>query len=114
MWSNHTFHKTKKCNCTEAGQQYDVGGTAFALLPLLGAGETPRRGRYSKNVLRGLAYLLSRLVYPDFPECLGVFRSVQRPTYEDVVNKQMEDVLATRGPGKLEDLFASDETWTVE
>jgi 2-oxoglutarate ferredoxin oxidoreductase subunit beta len=61
-----------------------------------------------------LAYLLSRMVYPDFPECLGIFRCVQRPTYEDVVNKQMEDVIATRGAGKLEDLFASDETWTVE
>jgi 2-oxoglutarate ferredoxin oxidoreductase subunit beta len=61
-----------------------------------------------------LAYLLSRMVYPDFPECLGVFRCVQRPTYEDVLNKQMEDIIATRGAGKLEDLFASDETWTVE
>jgi 2-oxoglutarate ferredoxin oxidoreductase subunit beta len=61
-----------------------------------------------------LAYLLSRMVYPDFPECFGVFRCVQRTTYEDVVNKQMEDVIATRGAGKLEDLFASDETWVVE
>jgi 2-oxoglutarate ferredoxin oxidoreductase subunit beta len=61
-----------------------------------------------------LAYLLSRMVYPDFPECMGVFRCVQRPTYEDVLNKQMEDAIATRGAGKLEDLFASDETWIVE
>jgi 2-oxoglutarate ferredoxin oxidoreductase subunit beta len=61
-----------------------------------------------------LAYLLSRMVYPDFPECIGVFRCVERPTYENVLNKQMEDIIATRGAGKLEDLFASDETWTVE
>ena len=61
-----------------------------------------------------LAYLLSRMVYPDFPECIGVFRCVERPTYEDVVNKQMDDLIATRGAGKLEDLFASDETWVVE
>lgn len=61
-----------------------------------------------------LAYLLSRMVYPDFPECFGVYRCVQRPTYEDVLNKQMEDAIATRGAGKLEDLFASDETWVVE
>src|SRR5262249_42522449 len=26
-----------------------------------------------------LAYLLSRMVYPRFPECIGVFRAVQRP-----------------------------------
>ncbi|HTU18427.1 MAG TPA: 2-oxoacid:ferredoxin oxidoreductase subunit beta [Gemmataceae bacterium] len=61
-----------------------------------------------------LAYLLSRMVYPDFPECIGVFRCVERPTYENVLNKQIDDVVATRGAGKLEDLFASEETWTVE
>jgi 2-oxoglutarate ferredoxin oxidoreductase subunit beta len=61
-----------------------------------------------------LAYLMSRMFYPDFPECIGVFRCVERPTYEDVLNKQMDDLIATRGAGKLEDLFASDETWVVE
>ncbi len=61
-----------------------------------------------------LAYLLSRMVYPHFPECIGVFRCVERPTYEDVLNKQMDDEIARRGAGKLEDLFASDETWVVE
>ena len=61
-----------------------------------------------------LAYLLSRMVYPDFPECIGVFRCVERPTYESVLNKQIDDVIAARGAGKLEDLFASDETWVVE
>ncbi len=61
-----------------------------------------------------LAYLLSRMVYPDFPECIGVFRSVERPTYESVLNKQIADVIQSRGPGKLDDLFASDETWVVE
>jgi 2-oxoglutarate ferredoxin oxidoreductase subunit beta len=61
-----------------------------------------------------LAYLLSRMVYPRFPECIGVFRAVERPTYEDLVNKQVEDVIKTKGKGKLEDLFASEDTWEVE
>jgi 2-oxoglutarate ferredoxin oxidoreductase subunit beta len=61
-----------------------------------------------------LAYLLSRMVYPRFPECVGVFRCVQRPTYEDLVNQQIEDAQRTKGPGKLEELFASDDVWTVE
>ena len=30
-----------------------------------------------------LAYLLSRMVYPEFPECVGVFRCVERPTFDD-------------------------------
>lgn len=61
-----------------------------------------------------LAYLLSRMVYPRFPECVGVYRCVQRPTYDEQLNKQMDDVIRTKGRGKLEDLFASDDTWVVE
>jgi len=61
-----------------------------------------------------LAYLLSRMVYPEFPECVGVYRSVERPTYDEVLNKQVEDVIKAKGPGKMEDLFASDDVWVVE
>jgi 2-oxoglutarate ferredoxin oxidoreductase subunit beta len=61
-----------------------------------------------------LAYLLSRMVYPRFPECVGVFRCVQRPTYEDLVNQQIEEARRSKGPGKLEELFASEDVWTVE
>jgi 2-oxoglutarate ferredoxin oxidoreductase subunit beta len=61
-----------------------------------------------------LAYLLSRMVYPRFPECVGVFRCVQHPTYDDLLNKQIEDIVKAKGKSKLEDLFASDDTWTVE
>jgi 2-oxoglutarate ferredoxin oxidoreductase subunit beta len=60
-----------------------------------------------------LAYLLSRMVYPRFPECVGVFRCVERPTYEDQLNQQMNEVIQKKGRGKLEDLFASEETWVV-
>src|SRR6516162_102663 len=61
-----------------------------------------------------LAYLLSRMVYPKFPECVGVFRAVERPTYDDVLNKQIEDSIKAKGRGKLEDLFTSDDVWVVE
>jgi 2-oxoglutarate ferredoxin oxidoreductase subunit beta len=61
-----------------------------------------------------LAYLLSRMVYPRFPECVGVYRAVERPTYDDVLNQQIADVTKAKGRGKLEDLFASDDTWVVE
>src|SRR6266566_1857868 len=61
-----------------------------------------------------LAYLLSRMVYPRFPECIGVFRCVQRPTYDDLLNKQIDDIVSKKGRGKLEELFASDDTWVVQ
>jgi 2-oxoglutarate/2-oxoacid ferredoxin oxidoreductase subunit beta len=61
-----------------------------------------------------LAYLLSRMVYPAFPECVGVFRAVERPTYDELVNKQIDDVVAAKGRGRLDDLFAADDVWVVE
>src|SRR4051794_10204802 len=61
-----------------------------------------------------LAYLLSRMVYPEFPECIGVFRAVRRPTFEDLVNNQIEETIKSKGKGKLDALFQSEDTWTVE
>ena len=57
-----------------------------------------------------LAFLLSRLVGPEFPECLGVFRSVQRPTYE-----QMLDTSFQQGepPRSLEAILAGDDGWVT-
>ncbi|HWY88530.1 MAG TPA: 2-oxoacid:ferredoxin oxidoreductase subunit beta [Gemmataceae bacterium] len=60
-----------------------------------------------------LAFLLSRLIFPDFPECLGILRAVAKPTYESLLHQQVADVRAARGAGKLEQLLAGDETWTV-
>lgn len=61
-----------------------------------------------------LAYLLSRMHYPDFPEPLGVFRCVERPTYEDMMMSQISGAIESKGPGKLDDLFDDGETWVVE
>jgi len=61
-----------------------------------------------------LAYLLSRMVYPRFPECIGVFRCVERPTYDELINKQIADVQKAKGKGKIEELFHSDDIWVVQ
>jgi 2-oxoglutarate ferredoxin oxidoreductase subunit beta len=61
-----------------------------------------------------LAYLLSRMTHPDFPEPVGVFRAVERPTFEAQVTDQIEGAIGAKGPGKLEELFRSDDLWTVE
>jgi biopolymer transport protein ExbD len=62
-WGMHDFHLHGKCNCTEPGGDYDVAGTAFGLLPLLGAGETHKgsaaKQNYAKNVERGLKWLVT-------------------------------------------------------
>jgi 2-oxoglutarate ferredoxin oxidoreductase subunit beta len=61
-----------------------------------------------------LAYLLSRMTHPDFPEPVGVFRAVEKPTFEAQVGDQLEAAVAAKGPGKLDELFRSDDLWTVE
>ena len=61
-----------------------------------------------------LAYLLSRMRYPEFPEPIGVFRDVERPIYDGQVNAQIAEAQAKRGEGDLATLFNAGDTWTVE
>jgi 2-oxoglutarate ferredoxin oxidoreductase subunit beta len=62
----------------------------------------------------GLAFLLSRLARgPYEPTPIGVFRAVERPDYGSLVNRQVIDACARRGPGDLRDLLSSGTTWTV-
>jgi 2-oxoglutarate ferredoxin oxidoreductase subunit beta len=61
-----------------------------------------------------LAYLLSRMRYEDgFPEPIGVFRCVDRPRYDAMVNEQIEQATNKQGIGDLNKLFRSGDTWDV-
>ncbi|MEX2168455.1 MAG: 2-oxoacid:ferredoxin oxidoreductase subunit beta [Pirellulales bacterium] len=61
-----------------------------------------------------LAYLLSRMRHEDgFPEPIGVFRAVERPQYDAMINDQVAQATKERGPGDLNKLFATTETWDV-
>jgi 2-oxoglutarate ferredoxin oxidoreductase subunit beta len=60
-----------------------------------------------------LAYLLSRMRHPEFPEPIGVFRDIVSPQYDVELNRQVEAAKAKRGSGDLNALFNSGETWTV-
>lgn len=61
-----------------------------------------------------LAFLLSRMRHPEFPEPVGVFRAVEQPTYVDLVRKQVTQAIAQKGQGDLQALLTGSETWTVE
>ncbi|HEX6946557.1 MAG TPA: 2-oxoacid:ferredoxin oxidoreductase subunit beta [Acidimicrobiia bacterium] len=61
-----------------------------------------------------VAFALSRLSHgPYGPTPLGVFRNVQRPTYDAELNRQLEEAKEKRGPGDLAKLIRSLGTWTV-
>jgi 2-oxoglutarate/2-oxoacid ferredoxin oxidoreductase subunit beta len=61
-----------------------------------------------------LAFMLSRLGNVDGGVTpIGVFRSVERPVYDDQVRDQINTAVATRGTGDLAALLASGDTWRI-
>ncbi len=61
-----------------------------------------------------VAFLLSRMEWPEYPVPMGVFRAVKRPTYDGLMAKQLEEVIAAEGEGELSEIFLEGDTWTVE
>jgi 2-oxoglutarate ferredoxin oxidoreductase subunit beta len=61
-----------------------------------------------------IAFLLSRMDYPEFPVPIGVLRAVQRPTYEALMAEQIEHAIQTEGAGDLKEIFLEGDTWTVD
>jgi len=61
-WSLDAFHLAPGAVGDEDGQgrQADVAGTALALLPFLGAGQTHLSGEYRQVVLKGLNWLIQQ------------------------------------------------------
>jgi len=59
-------------------------------------------------------YMLARMKYPELPEPIGVLRSVAKPAYNELVNKQIQDAVAKRGKGDLQKLLTGSSTWRVE
>jgi 2-oxoglutarate ferredoxin oxidoreductase subunit beta len=62
-----------------------------------------------------LAFALSRLAHgPSGPIPLGVFRDVERSVYNDLMDEQIESALERNGPGDLDALMRSGDTWAID
>ncbi|MDQ2856064.1 MAG: 2-oxoacid:ferredoxin oxidoreductase subunit beta, partial [Acidobacteriota bacterium] len=61
-----------------------------------------------------VAFMLARMEQPDFPQPVGIFRAVERATYEDLMVGQIDAAITKAGPGSLEKLINSGDTWVVE
>ena len=63
----------------------------------------------------GLAFALSRLsdVYSLQNTPIGIFRDVNRPSYDRLVREQVASVKERRGAGDLQGLLTGHDTWTV-
>ncbi|MFJ2028480.1 2-oxoacid:ferredoxin oxidoreductase subunit beta [Streptosporangium sp. NPDC087985] len=61
-----------------------------------------------------LAFALSRLDEPAFEHVpIGVFRSVERPSYDELMAAQLEEAAGERGRGDLDELLLAGDTWRI-
>jgi 2-oxoglutarate ferredoxin oxidoreductase subunit beta len=79
-------------------------------------------GKYSINDLlvhnendSTLAFILANMIHnPELPRALGVFVSLDRPTYEEQMRDQIAKAKSKRGQPDLQKLLDGDETWMIE
>ena len=48
-----------------------------------------------------------------FPRPFGVFYSEDRPTYEDALQEQIDEITARKGRSSLDKILSGDKTWTI-
>jgi 2-oxoglutarate ferredoxin oxidoreductase subunit beta len=59
------------------------------------------------------ALVLAQLPSPEFPIATGVLLRTVSPVYEEVLVEQERKTIADRGPGEIEKLLRSGDTWKV-
>jgi 2-oxoglutarate ferredoxin oxidoreductase subunit beta len=89
-------------------------------------GFTPRavslsEGKHSVNDLLvhdendlTLAFILANMIHnPELPRAMGIFVSLDRPTYEEQLEDQIVRARSKKGPGDLQKLLEGEQTWTI-
>jgi len=61
-----------------------------------------------------LAALLAALEPPEFPTALGIFRSIEKPSYDALLLSQIATSMTQRGQGDVRKLLNAGTTWEVE
>ncbi len=59
-----------------------------------------------------LANILVSMDYPEYPVPVGIFRNVEAPTFDEMVQQQLDNEMA-KGTPDLQALINSGETWEV-
>ncbi|HAH56634.1 MAG: 2-oxoacid:ferredoxin oxidoreductase subunit beta [Lentimicrobium sp.] len=62
----------------------------------------------------GIHLMLAKMSYPNFPVALGVIRSANYPTYDDLVMEQIDYAKAHSNIKNVDDLLNSGETWEIK
>jgi 2-oxoglutarate/2-oxoacid ferredoxin oxidoreductase subunit beta len=59
------------------------------------------------------AKLIAEMALPDFPIPTGVLTAIDAPVYEDLILEQEQRAIEERGPGSIDSLLKSGDTWTI-
>jgi len=94
---------------TERGIVHDGGNLATAEATAAGD-KVIKHDEKDEN----LAYLLTSLQHPEAPVPVGVFKCVERPTYDSMMTAQVAKARELNGEPNLEKLVRGPKTWTVE
>lgn len=61
----------------------------------------------------GIQYMLANMRYPEYPVALGIIRAVPGPTYDRLVEEQIEAIKSQSSIRCMDDLLHSGSTWKV-
>ncbi len=62
-----------------------------------------------------LAYSISSMSFEDdLPRPFGVFLDIERPTFEEGLHQQINDVIAKKGEGDVNKLLRGDDYWEID
>ncbi len=67
-----------------------------------------------KDPLPHYSYLLTQMNYPEMPVPFGIFRAIERPTYDEMMDQQIKEATRSKGKGDLKSLIYGDNTWEVQ
>ncbi|RJL33052.1 2-oxoacid:ferredoxin oxidoreductase subunit beta [Bailinhaonella thermotolerans] len=68
----------------------------------------------ARNPDPSLAFALSRLDEPAFEHVpIGIFRQIERPSYDSLMAAQLDEAVAAKGEGDLGELLMSGDTWRI-
>src|SRR3989449_1293748 len=99
------------------GKNHDKGIRLNGFLPevvKLGGGVTEKDLLvHDEHAPAALALILSRLGGRGMPAPLGIFRDIEAPVFDELMNDQIQQAQAARGTGDLYKLLNSGDTWEV-
>jgi 2-oxoglutarate/2-oxoacid ferredoxin oxidoreductase subunit beta len=62
-----------------------------------------------------LAFIISNMSFDEnYPRPYGVIQAIEKPTYDEKVDYQIEETIAKKGEGNLQDLLLGDEWWEIK